>query len=227
MPTPDFAPAAAAADRPRRAPAGGAAGWERAGYLWLRRLRDRLLGPVAAPLAVLAVPPWAVSCAGPVFAATVLWTLPEHPRLALAGFLLALACDAADGALARRLGRGSGRGKLIDHGCDAVTLAAVLAAAARAGWVSPRLAAGALALILLPLGLALARRAAESGSWSADPRGGLFAHLPKLPVYGGLTVQLLGGPALVAPAVVLGSALGALSGAGFALALVRPRRRAS
>lgn len=48
-------------------------------------------------------------------------------------FFLAVATDVADGYLARRSGRASGRGALFDHAVDAIFVTAGTAALARAG----------------------------------------------------------------------------------------------
>lgn len=198
---------------------------EQAAYLWLRRLRDRLVAPLAAPLARLRVPPAAVSCAGVALAASLAWSLPGHPRLALAAFAAALLCDAVDGAVARRLEAGPvrRRDKWVDQLCDTATLMALLAATAAAGLASPRLcaaAAGGSALVLA-LAFALHAVAGRQGPGSAaGPRGGFFAHLPKVPFYGALAIALAGGTVSLDAALRATVVLAAAGAAGFAAALV-------
>lgn len=194
--------------------------WDRRAYLRLRRLRDRGARWVVAPLARLGVPPWAVSVAGVIFAASMLWTLGSRPGWALAAFLAALSCDAFDGALARRLERCGSRGKLIDHLCDTATLGLLVIALAHAGLAPTGRALAALALTVASLAAAiLYRRRRQGGGSGGGLEGGFFVHLPKALLYAALVTFLLGGPDRLALSLWVFNLLAGIVAAGYLLAL--------
>ncbi|MDX1998065.1 MAG: CDP-alcohol phosphatidyltransferase family protein [Thermoanaerobaculia bacterium] len=177
--------------------------WDDRAYFAVRRLRDRLVAPLVATVRG-PLPAWWVSLGGVLAAASTLWTAKDRPLLALAGFSLALLADVLDGAVARRNGTASGRGKWIDHACDAATFALLVGSAVGAGYVAGGLGAlaGVAATGLVAAALAAARRRDPVG-FRSHPRAGFLAHLPKLPFYVAFPLALLGGPRLVAPALGL------------------------
>lgn len=183
-------------------------------YRAFRRLRDLALAPLAAPLARLGVPPWAVSLTGVAAALCTFFIPAERGGLAFAALAAAVAADGVDGAVARRMGRSCGAGKLLDQGCDAATFAALaLAAAARglASWPAAASAAAACTLATAAALWAAARR--DPDGFRAAPRAGFWGHVPKLPFVAAYPLALLGGPAgaaLVPPALALSAAAGAL-----------------
>lgn len=188
-------------------------------YRLIRRGRDRLLAPPAALLAALGVPAAAVSLTGPVLAASLFMTLPARPGWAVGGLVAALGCDALDGAVARRLGSSSMRGKLLDQLCDSATYALALAAAAHHGTAPAGAAAFGAWVVLLLAALAIARSVARGrdadrrAGRPAEPpsrhalRGGFAAHLPKAFFYAALLTSLFGGPDWVGPGLWLSNLL--------------------
>ncbi len=184
--------------------------FDRRGYLAFRRLRDLLLAPAAAGLVACRVPAWAVSVAGVALAATLVWSVPHHPAWALAGILLCQAADMLDGAVARRAGTASGRGKLVDQACDAAAFAALALATGAGGLDRSGFAGAAAAACTLSVATALARAARrDPEAFRTNPRAGLAAHLPKLPVFLALPTLLAGGPDLLEPALALSAAAAA------------------
>ncbi len=200
----------------------------RRGYLAFRRLRDLLLAPAAAGLVACRVPAWAVSVAGVAWAATLFWSLPDHPGWALTGLLLCQSSDMLDGAVARRAGTASGRGKLIDQSCDAAAFAALTLAAGARGLASGGPALAAAIACTLSVATALARAARrDPGAFRANPRAGFAAHVPKLPVFLALPTLLAGGPDLLAPALATAATLAAAVTVGNVAAEGPVRRRRS
>ena len=154
------------------------------GYLALRRVRDAALAPAAAASVACRVPAWAVSVLGVAWAASLFWSLPRHPAWGLAGLVLCQVCDMLDGAVARRAGTASGRGKLVDQSCDAAAFAALALAAGASGLARADLATATAVACTLAVASALARAARrDPAAFRANPRAGFFAHLPKLAVF--------------------------------------------
>lgn len=181
--------------------------FERRGYLAFRRLRDAALAPAAAGLAACGVPSWTLSALSVALAATLFWSLPAHPAWALAAIGLSQAADMLDGAVARRAGTASGRGKLLDQACDAAAFAALALAAGARSLAPAGLALVAAVACTLSVAAALAHAARRGpDAFRSNPRAGLAAHLPKLPVFLALPTVLAGGPDLLAPALVTAAA---------------------
>jgi len=181
--------------------------WEVRAYASLRRLRDALLAPLARPLARLGLAPAAVSLGGVALAVSTGWSFEAAPHLALAGATGALLADALDGAVARHQGRGSARGKLLDHACDAATFVALVAAPWVAGRVPPTAALAGGLLPTLTVVLGMAREARRSGPrWWHHPRAGFAAHLPKGFYLTAFFLHLAGGPEWLVPALWMGGA---------------------
>jgi phosphatidylglycerophosphate synthase len=195
--------------------------WEVQGYRTLRHGRDRLLARPARWLAAAGVPPWAVSLGGVGLAATTCATMSRAPRLALAAVVAALVADALDGAVARESCRSSGRGKLLDHACDAATFSTLLLATALAGLTRPAAALAAALLTTATVALALVRHARHHPSaWRQDPRAGFAAHLPKAPFLTALLLHLTGGPNWIPPALALTNATATAVAGALALGLL-------
>ncbi len=177
---------------------------ERQGYLAFRRLRDVLLAPAAAGLVACRVPAWAVSVAGVAAAASLFRSLPRWPWIALAGLVLCQVADMLDGAVARRAGTASGRGKLVDQACDAAAFAALALAVGASGLARRDLAVAAAVACTLTVAVALACAARrDPEAFRANPRAGFAAHVPKLAVFLALPTLLAGGPDLLDPALAL------------------------
>ncbi len=194
--------------------------WDLAPYLELRRQRDALLRWPVAALAWLSLPPAAVSLAGVALAAGTLWTFGARPLLALLAFLGALLADALDGALARRLGRGDRRGKLLDQLCDSATFMLVLAALARSdlvgdGWC---LLAAGVALGLQPLGI-WHHNACHPSLAGIYPGAGFFAHSPKALVYAAVLLWLTLSVNLLELAIITANGLSLVFAFGLAASL--------
>lgn len=198
------------------------AGLEQRAYFRIRRWRDRLVRPLAGGLGRLRVPASGISGLGVAAAASTLVTAPSSPRMALAGFALALVADMLDGAVARRHGTASSRGKWIDHACDTATFLLLVASAVlsrHASWQVGACAVGATSA-LLGVALAAARRR-DPVLFREHPRAGFFAHLPKLFFYVAFPLALLGGPDGVQPALLATTGLAVVFLPGLALGLRR------
>jgi len=98
-----------------------------------------LLGfrPFTAVLAALGVPPNAVSLSQILLGLLIVVIVPSRPRLAFLLFIASLLLDGLDGALARRTGRASPFGALLDQFCDHTRETLVIAALARTGALAP------------------------------------------------------------------------------------------
>jgi phosphatidylglycerophosphate synthase len=191
-------------------------------YLGIRRWRDQLVRPLASGLGHLRVPAWVVSALGVAAAASTVVTAPVSPRRALLGFGLALLADMVDGAVARRHGTASGRGKWIDHACDSATFLLLVAAATVSGHVARTVAAAAV------VATSALQATAFAVAWHRDPRlfreqprAGFFAHLPKIAFYLAFPLALAGGPDWVSPALLTTTALAILFLPAVALGLRR------
>ena len=189
-------------------------------YLALRGLRDRLFSPLVAPLAARGVPPCAISFTGVCLALAIVPALSVSHLLGLAAFLGALSCDAIDGALARRLGRASAHGKLLDQACDTATFCAVLLALVETG--AAQVGPAVFAALANPSLLLIAASFHRRRDGRREPRGGFFAHAPKGLVYGALLAQLLTGAGLVAGALLIANVAAVIFALGFALGHLTP-----
>jgi phosphatidylglycerophosphate synthase len=162
------------------------------------------------------VPAWTLSVLGVAWAASLFWSLPERPGWALAGLVLCQVCDMLDGAVARRAGTASGRGKLVDQTCDAAAFAALALAAGASGLAAGELAAAAAVACTLAVATALARAAhRDPEAFRANPRAGFAAHVPKLAVFLALPTLLAGGPDLLEPALTTAAGLAAVVTVGY------------
>ncbi len=175
--------------------------WDLTAYLRIRRIRDTLLEPISSGIADTGVSANLVSLLGVSFAASLYWSLERSALLAGAGFLAALACDALDGAVARRRGSSSATGKLVDHACDTSTFLLVLAAIDRCGLAQRPLLSTAAGLAIPLLVVAIYHRRVRSSASFGEPAGGLFAHLFKVPVYLALLIYVSGGDNLIGSAL--------------------------
>jgi CDP-diacylglycerol--glycerol-3-phosphate 3-phosphatidyltransferase len=111
--------------------------------LWLGPARTVLAatyGPIARVLAALGVPPNAVSLSQIPLGLAVVALIPVQPQLALGLFVLSLAVDGIDGALARRSGRVTEFGALLDQYADHIREVIVVGGFALHGALHPFLA---------------------------------------------------------------------------------------
>ncbi len=199
---------------------------ERQAYLAFRRLRDALLAPAAAGLVACRVPAWAVSVAGVAAALSLFGSLPRHPGWALAALALSQGADLLDGAVARRSGTSSGRGKLVDQACDAVAFAALALACGARSLAPGALALAAAVACALAVAAALVRAARRRPvAFRANPRAGFVAHVPKLPVFLALPAFLAGGPDLLAPALAAAAVAAAAVSLSYLVAGAWPRHQ--
>lgn len=89
--------------------------------LWpIRSELMRFWHPLVRILARLGISPNVVSLSQIPAGLSVVWLIPKHPRLALALYVITLAMDGLDGALARHTGQVSPFGALIDQFSDHV-----------------------------------------------------------------------------------------------------------
>jgi len=110
---------------------------------WLAPARQLLLAlfaPLVRVLAARRVPPNAVSFAQVIVGAVVVALMPTQPRFAFLLFLVALALDGLDGALARATNRATKFGALFDQYCDHLREVIVVAGLALHGALNPFLA---------------------------------------------------------------------------------------
>ncbi|MBM3127695.1 MAG: CDP-alcohol phosphatidyltransferase family protein [Chloroflexi bacterium] len=105
-----------------------------------RRVARALLAPMVRVLIALRVSPNAVSFSQVILGAIVVALMPVQPRGAFALFVLALALDGVDGALARATNRVTKFGALFDQYCDHIREVTVIAGLAFYGALNPFLA---------------------------------------------------------------------------------------
>lgn len=122
---------------PVRAPADSYSAAERRILGPARSILAAVYGPIAEVLARLGVAPNAVSLFQIALGVAVVVLIPTQPGLALALFALALATDGIDGALARRTGRVTKFGALLDQYADHVREVMVVAGLAAHGALHP------------------------------------------------------------------------------------------
>ncbi len=105
-----------------------------------RRVARALFAPIVRVLAALRVSPNAVSFAQVILGAVVIALMPTQPRVAFALFVVALALDGLDGALARATNRVTKFGALFDQYCDHIREVTIIAGLAWHGALNPFLA---------------------------------------------------------------------------------------
>ena len=106
----------------------------------VRRVVRALFAPIVRVLAARRVPPNAVSFSQVILGAVVVALMPTQPRLAFIVFIIALALDGIDGALARATNRATKFGALFDQYCDHIREVTVVAGLALNGALNPFLA---------------------------------------------------------------------------------------
>jgi len=106
----------------------------------VRRVVRALFAPIVRVLAARRVPPNAVSFSQVILGAVVVALMPTQPRLAFILFIIALALDGIDGALARATNRATKFGALFDQYCDHIREVTVVAGLALNGALNPFLA---------------------------------------------------------------------------------------
>ncbi|HXU32081.1 MAG TPA: CDP-alcohol phosphatidyltransferase family protein [Thermoanaerobaculia bacterium] len=171
--------------------------WHERAYFSIRRGRDRALAPIAALLVAWKVPPAAVSLLGVASALAFVPTFPRGSAWAVAAFFAAHLCDMTDGAVARRSGTSSHRGKRLDHFCDSAAYAALIAGTLLAGAIGPGGALFAVWSSSASLLLGLLDRIDRAGS-EAEPAAGFWVHMPKVVFYVPLGLVLVGAPSRLA-----------------------------
>ena len=105
-----------------------------------RRVLRAIFAPIVRVLAALRVPPNAVSFAQVILGAVVVALMPTQPRVAFVLFVVAIALDGVDGALARATNRATKFGALFDQYCDHVREVTVVAGLAWHSALNPFLA---------------------------------------------------------------------------------------
>ena len=105
-----------------------------------RRAVRAIFAPFVRVLAALRVSPNAVSFSQVILGAIVVALMPTQPRGAFALFVIAIALDGVDGALARATNRVTKFGALFDQYCDHIREVTVVAGLAWYGALNPFLA---------------------------------------------------------------------------------------
>ena len=105
-----------------------------------RGLLRVVYGPLVRVLAALHVPPNAVSFSQVILGGVVVALMPQFPRVAFVLFVVAVALDGVDGALARATNRVTRFGALFDAYCDHTREVTVVAGLALYGALNPFLA---------------------------------------------------------------------------------------
>jgi phosphatidylglycerophosphate synthase len=105
-----------------------------------RKLLRALYSPLVNVLAALRVSPNMVSFSQVILAVVVVWLMPTQPRIAFVLFVVAIALDGVDGALARATNRATKFGALFDQYCDHIREVIVVAGLAWHGALNPFLA---------------------------------------------------------------------------------------
>lgn len=102
-----------------------------------RAILGAIYGPIAEVLARLGVAPNAVSLFQIVLGAAIVLLIPTQPVLALVLFVMALATDGVDGLLARKTGRVTKFGALLDQYADHIREVIVVGGLAAHGALHP------------------------------------------------------------------------------------------
>jgi phosphatidylglycerophosphate synthase len=105
-----------------------------------RGLLRAVYSPLVRVLAALRVSPNAVSFSQVILGVVVVVLVPQHPRVAFVLFVVAIALDGVDGALARATNRATKFGALFDQYCDHAREVIVVAGLALHGALNPFLA---------------------------------------------------------------------------------------
>lgn len=105
-----------------------------------RKLLSVVYTPLVRALAALHVTPNVVSFSQVLVAVAVVLLIPTQPRLAFVLFLVAIALDGVDGALARALHCSTRFGALFDQYCDHIREIVVISGLALHGALNPFLA---------------------------------------------------------------------------------------
>jgi phosphatidylglycerophosphate synthase len=105
-----------------------------------RGLVRTIFAPIVYVLAALRVPPNVVSFSQVILGAVVVALMPTQPRAAFGLFIIAIALDGVDGALARATNRVTQFGALFDQYCDHVREVTVVAGLAWHSALNPFLA---------------------------------------------------------------------------------------
>jgi phosphatidylglycerophosphate synthase len=105
-----------------------------------RAVLGAIYGPIAEVLARIGATPNSVSLFQIVLGLAVVLLIPSQPGLALAVFVMALATDGVDGLLARRTGRVTKFGALLDQYADHIREVMVVGGLAAAGALHPFIA---------------------------------------------------------------------------------------
>ena len=105
-----------------------------------RRVVRAFFAPIVRVLVTLRVSPNAVSFSQVILGAAVVALMPTQPRVAFVLFVVAIALDGVDGALARATNRVTKFGALFDQYCDHIREVTVVAGLALYGALNPFLA---------------------------------------------------------------------------------------
>ncbi|MGH2378210.1 MAG: CDP-alcohol phosphatidyltransferase family protein [Candidatus Limnocylindria bacterium] len=105
-----------------------------------RTVLSAIYGPIARALTRIGVTPNAVSLSQILVGIVVVILIPTQPRVALVLFVIALALDGIDGALARASGRVTKFGGLLDQYADHVREVLVVGGLAAHGALHPLIA---------------------------------------------------------------------------------------
>lgn len=105
-----------------------------------RKLLRAVYAPLVNVLAALHIVPNLVSFSQVILAGVLVWLMPMQPRVAFVLFVVAIALDGVDGALARATNRVTKFGALFDQYCDHLREVIVVAGLAWHGALNPFLA---------------------------------------------------------------------------------------
>ncbi len=105
-----------------------------------RKLLRAVFSPFVRVLAALHVSPNAVSFSQVILGVIVVVLMPTQPRVAFVLFVVAIALDGVDGALARATNHATKFGALFDQYCDHIREVTVIAGLAWHGALNPFLA---------------------------------------------------------------------------------------
>ncbi len=105
-----------------------------------REMLTVIYTPIVRALAALRITPNVVSFSQVLVAVAVVLSIPSQPRLAFVLFVVAVALDGVDGALARTLHGATPFGALFDQYCDHIREIVVISGLALYGALNPFLA---------------------------------------------------------------------------------------
>jgi phosphatidylglycerophosphate synthase len=176
--------------------------WEQGMYLRFRRMRDFLVVPIVEVLVRVGASADMITYLGGILMATTLWTVAANRVLAAWTVVSAFVSDSLDGAVARRLGTQSDKGKFKDVVLDSVTWTLFMVGIDVAKLGSTSIIALSIYFMLLFKSLTILNRAQKYESdWKFHPVAGFTAVMASYIVYVAFLIQVFLGIAILSQTI--------------------------